>query len=308
MKVSLVDVDGHHFPNLALMKLSAWHKAQGDTVEWYTPLFSRPDRIYASKVFTFSPDYQDFAASDPEPIKGGTGYDASVKLPGEIENMFPDYSLYPQFTEAYGFLTRGCIRNCPWCVVPRKEGAIRIVGDIEQIRRRGRREVILMDNNFLAAPAAFVAEQCKKIKRLDLRVDFNQGLDARLVTNENAALLAKIRYIRCIRFSADTPHAADKVICATRLLRQHGFRQEVFCYMLIKDDLEEAEERAGCLVRENITPFAQPYRDFAGKSEPSDEQKIFSRYVNIKGGKMVLKLKFKDYFYNGRKVVGKACC
>ena len=122
MNISLIDVDGHGFPNLALMKLSAWHKQHGDAVEWYSPLFSQAEQIYASKVFTFTPDYQNFAAGAPNPVRGGTGYDATVKLPDEIERTLPDYSLYPDFTSAVGFLTRGCIRACPWCVVPRKVG------------------------------------------------------------------------------------------------------------------------------------------------------------------------------------------
>ena len=133
MKISLVDVDGHNFPNLALMKLSAWHKAQGDAVEWYSPLFSKPDRIYASKVFTFTPDFTDYAAGDPEPVRGGTGYDPAVRLPDEVERTLPDYSIYPDFPAALGFLARGCIRKCPWCIVPEKEGALKVVGDIERI-------------------------------------------------------------------------------------------------------------------------------------------------------------------------------
>ena len=99
--------------------------------------------------------------------------------------MRPDYSIYPQFREAYGFLSRGCIRRCPWCVVPVKEGKIRAVADIEEIAG-DRREVELMDNNFLANGPAFVREQLEKIARLKLRVDFNQGLDARLVNEDNA--------------------------------------------------------------------------------------------------------------------------
>lgn len=126
MKISLVDVDGHNFPNLALMKLSAWHKAQGDAVEWYSPLFSKPDRIYASKVFTFTPDFTDYAAGDPEPVRGGTGYDPAVRLPDEVERTLPDYSIYPDFPAALGFLARGCIRKCPWCIVPEKEGALKV--------------------------------------------------------------------------------------------------------------------------------------------------------------------------------------
>ena len=131
MIVGLVDVDGHQkkkkwgamiYPNLALCKIAAWHKAQGDTVEWASPMFHY-DRIYMSKVFTFSPDDLSAYSAD-EIIKGGTGYDALKKLPEEIDRIRPDYSIYPGLPKgnAYGFLTRGCPNHCAWCVVPRKEG------------------------------------------------------------------------------------------------------------------------------------------------------------------------------------------
>ena len=151
MRVAIHSVDWHNYPNLALMRISAWHKAQGDSVEWFSPLMPY-DRVYASKVFTFTPDDPYLPA---DAIRGGTGYDATTKLPPEIDAMRPDYTIYPQFTEAYGFLTRGCVNKCPWCVVPKKEGAIKIVGDIEEICNTNtgfRRKAILMDNNFLAAP------------------------------------------------------------------------------------------------------------------------------------------------------------
>lgn len=193
MQIALVDVDGHNFPNFALMRISAWHKAQGDSVEWYQPLFSNPDRIYASKVFTFTPDYTDFNPCHPEPIKGGTGYRMYNNLPEEIDRMLPDYSIYPQYDFAIGFLSRGCIRNCPWCVVPRKEGALRQYDDIERIAQ-DRKKIVLMDNNFLANDFEFVKEQLEKSIRLGLKIDFNQGLDARLITPENAALLAKQKW------------------------------------------------------------------------------------------------------------------
>ena len=134
MKVGLIDVDGHNFPNLPLMKLSAWHKRQGDSVEWYEPLFSgHLDRVYMSKVFTFTPDYPYYVNAD-EVIKGGTGYDITSRLPSEIERFIPDYDLYnvPHDT-AYGFLTRGCPNKCKWCVVPKKEGYIAPYMDIEDI-------------------------------------------------------------------------------------------------------------------------------------------------------------------------------
>ena len=115
MKVGLIDVDGHNFPNLPLMKLSAWHKRQGDSVEWYEPLFSgHLDRVYMSKVFTFTPDYPYYVNAD-EVIKGGTGYfypDGGKPLEPEIEHIYPDYGLYGITETAYGFLTRGCPRGC----------------------------------------------------------------------------------------------------------------------------------------------------------------------------------------------------
>lgn len=295
MKIALVDVDGRNFPNLALMKLSAWHKAQGDSVEWYSPLFSRPDKIYASKVFTFTPDYIDYAYGDPEPVRGGTGYDPAVRLPDEVERTLPDYSIYPEWGSSLGFLTRGCIRNCPWCIVPRKEGKLQVVDDIERIAA-GRRDVVLLDNNFLAAPGEFVREQLEKAARLGLRLDFNQGLDARMVTAENARLLAACRWIRFIRFSCDTTAMIEPIRRAVRLIRETGSRREIFCYMLVQD-IAEAEIRLRALVELGVTPFAQPYRDFSGKAETTKKQRDFARFANVKGGKLCLKMSFKEYYH-----------
>lgn len=295
MKIALVDVDGRNFPNLALMKLSAWHKAQGDSVEWYSPLFSRPDKIYASKVFTFTQDYIDYAYGDPEPVRGGTGYDPAVRLPDEVERTLPDYSIYPEWGSALGFLTRGCIRNCPWCIVPRKEGTLQVVDDIERIAA-GRRDVVLLDNNFLAAPGEFVREQLEKAARLGLRLDFNQGLDARLVRFWNAKLLARCRWMRFIRFSCDTAAMIEPIRRAVRLIRETGSRREIFCYMLVQD-IAEAEIRLRALVELGVTPFAQPYRDFSGKAETTKKQRDFARFANVKGGKLCLKMSFKEYYH-----------
>ena len=294
MKIALVEVDGHNFPNLALMKLSAWHKAQGDSVEWYDPLFSRPDRIYASKVFTFTPDFLDYAAGDPEPVRGGTGYDPNEKLPEDVERMIPDYSMYPDFSAALGFLTRGCIRNCAWCIVPKKEGRLREVDDIERVSA-GRKEVVLMDNNFLAADEEFVREQLEKAARRRLKLDFNQGLDARLVTPENARLLADCRWIRYIRFSCDTVAMIEPIRRAVSLIRESGFKREIFVYMLVTD-IGDAETRLRALVDLNVIPFAQPYRDFTGDSTPTAEQRKFASFVNVKGGKLYRKMSFREYY------------
>lgn len=134
-RIGLIDVDGHNFPNLPLMKISAWHKAQGDHVEWYDQMFSEHlDKVYLSKVFSFSPDFQYYIRAD-EVVQGGSGYCISlvngkevydkskdIELPPEIEHIYPDYSLYGITDTAYGFLTRGCPRGCGFCHVEAKEG------------------------------------------------------------------------------------------------------------------------------------------------------------------------------------------
>lgn len=280
MKVSLVDVDGHNFPNLALMKLSAWHKAQGDEVDWYMPLFSHPDRIYASKVFTFTQDFTDYNPSDPKPMKGGTGYDASITLPDEVESMSPDYSIYPQYDYAIGFLTRGCIRQCKWCVVPRKEGTLHIVGDIGKIGVR--KHVVLMDNNFLAADEDFVHEQLEKSKRLKLQIDFNQALDARLVTTKNAAWLAKCSWNPYIRFSCDTPPMTEVVVNAIHTLRSAGYRKDIFVYVLAYE-VDTALKRIEALVKadERCVPFVMPFRSLDGnEADAGEEVKKLAHWCN----------------------------
>jgi radical SAM superfamily enzyme YgiQ (UPF0313 family) len=129
MKIGLLDVDGHNFPNLALMKLANYYRQNGDTVEWVNHL-ERYDKVYQSKVFTFTDDIKTAVQAD-EVIRGGTGY----KLYGELfcDGTEPDYSMYPQYQHAYGFLTRGCVRNCAWCIVPKKEGGVRAYRDIETV-------------------------------------------------------------------------------------------------------------------------------------------------------------------------------
>lgn len=272
MKIGLVDVDGHHFPNLALMKIASYYKKKGDTVEWCN-YFQKYDKVYKSKVFTFSND-DDVCIQADEVIKGGTGY----KLYNELfcDNVEPYYSIYPKYTHAYGFLTRGCIRSCPWCIVPKKEGKIRPYRDIETILQ-GRKSVILMDNNVLASD--FGLEQIEKIIDLGCKVDFNQGLDARLITDEIASMLSRVKWIRHIRFSCDTLQCINQLKKAISLLNKHGVKNyKIFVYVLVQN-VYDADKICDIMKKLGVTPFAQPYRDY-DNTPPTPEQMLFANYVN----------------------------
>ncbi len=277
MNIALHTPDKTHFPNYALMKLSAWHKAKGNNVEWFTPIRRDIyDEVYSSSVFT-QKSVDPYTPRDKTFI-GGTGYGVMNELDKDIDDIFPDYSIYTDIDYAIGFLTRGCIRSCPWCIVPEKEGKIKPYRNVEQIARLGYKKIVLMDNNVLASQHGL--NEIEKLGRMDYKIDFNQGLDARLVTPQVARLLVKCKWIRFIRFSCDTKAMMPEIEKAVTLLRDAGCTQELFCYMLVKD-IQDAYYRAEFLRNLKVDPFAQPYRDYSG-TEPTMEQKRFARWVNQK--------------------------
>lgn len=292
MKIGLIDVDGHNYPNLALMKLSAWHKANGDNVGWVN-YFEEYDIVYKSKIFTFTKE-DNTCINAGRIIKAGTGFrNYTTVLPDEIEHTCPDYSLYPQYKEAYGFLTRGCPNKCPWSIVPSKEGVIRPHAEITEFLD-GRKHAILMDNNVLGSDCGL--SQIEKIADLGIRVDFNQGLDARIVANNQdiARLLSRVKWIRYIRFACDTKAQMSSVEKAVKLLECHGVKSEkIFCYVLVKQDTDDALERLRFLKKLGITPFAQPYRDFDGKTKITREQRRIARWCNHKA--IFKSIDYKDY-------------
>ena len=203
MRIGLCDIDSHNWPNLCLMKLSAYHKARGDHVEWWRPA-GYYDRVYKSRVFTdtYSKDTITVTNAD-EVICGGTGYGLGPNLPDAVEHTYPDYSIYPQFSGiAYGFLSRGCPRNCGFCLVSDKEGRRSIqVADLAEFWN-GQKEVKLLDANLLACP-----DHEKLILQLAesrAYVDFSQGLDIRLITPDNVALLNRVR-TKTVHFAWDNP-------------------------------------------------------------------------------------------------------
>jgi len=216
MKIGLIDVDGHNFPNLPLMKLAAYHRRRGDEVEFWQPLF-RYDVVYKSKVFTFTPDMAYMPMADAI-YYGGTGYkppgllerqrDKEIQhayiseLPPEVERITPDYSLYPQYSEAYGFLTRGCPRNCSFCIVTQKEGcASKRVADLREFWT-GQKTIKLLDPNLLAC-----MERERVLKQLadsGAWVDFTQGLDIRLIDKDVIELLNRVK-VKIHHFAWDNP-------------------------------------------------------------------------------------------------------
>lgn len=277
MKIGLIDVDGHNYPNLPLMKLSAWHKAQGDSVEWYHPLFSgHMDRVYMSKIFSFTPDYE-WCIDAEEVIKGGSGYCIELvdgqeiyhrendnQLPDEVEHFYPDYSLYPQYTQdtAYGFLTRGCPRGCGFCHVGNKEGRCSVkVADLSEFWR-GQKNIVLCDPNILACP-----EHINLLQQLvdsRAKVEFNQGLDIRLITDKNLELLSQIRI--------DKPHFAydryeDKSIIESKMQKVRNVtgwsrskgRPTVFILCNYDTTLEQDIERIQFCRSLEWTPYPMIY-------------------------------------------------
>ena len=305
MRIGLIDVDGGtKFPNIALMKISAWHKAQGHDVSWYSGFDGWYDRVYMSKVFSFTPDY-DYAINATEVVRGGSGYcielvngkevyhtERDIPLPDEVEHIYPDYSLYPSLTQdtAFGFLTRGCPRGCEFCVVGKKEGRCsRKVADLSEFWQ-GQKNIVLCDPNILA---------CKEWKELLQQlidsgawVDFNQGLDIRLMTEEKTQMLSRIK-MKEVRFAWDKYEDKERVLPRLELFAKHfklGHRAVVYTLVNFDTTLEQDLERIYTLRDMGYWAYVMVY----DKEHCDPVSKRLQRWVNMRS--VFAKIdRFEDY-------------
>lgn len=293
--------DCHNFPSLPAMKLSAYHKSIGDEVELFDR-WNHYDLVYASKVFSWTDDIDLYPVFADEIRKGGSGYCITVEdgkeifdeskntpLPKEIEHIYPDYSLYPQYTYATGFLTRGCPRGCEFCIVARKEGKRSVqVADLSEFWR-GQKEIKLLDPNLIA---------CKDHERLlqeladsKATIDFTQGLDIRLLTADNIKLLNKVK-AKNLHFAWDNPkddlEKYFKRYFELGKIKNHR-RLIVYCLTNFNSTFEEDLYRVETLRRLGYDPYVMIYQ----KETAGPDVRRLQRWCNNRF--IFGSCEFKDY-------------
>ncbi len=281
MRIGLVDVDGHNFPNLALMKLSAWHKSIGDEVEWADPM-REYGKVYKSKVFTWTEDYPYF----PDAEKGGTGYgDYSKTLPYEVEHIMPDYSLYGITDTGYGFTTRGCPRHCSFCLVHDKEGHIKPNAEIEEFLPEGWKKLVLMDNNIVAHTHGI--RQLEKCRDRRIAVDCNQGMDARIIWKSDylCNLIADLTPFgrRGVRIACDQKSEIDPCHVVIKKVLDRNPKVVFLVYCLLTDDYDDSYNRVMQWRQygHNVVVYAPPYRNFSDPNQVIPRwQKDLSRWAS----------------------------
>lgn len=272
MKIGLFDIDSKYH-NLALMKLSTYHKQKGHEVELYKPLWKDTYQIvFASKIFSKKNKNEMYL---PEGcIKGGSGFSLKVRLSEGTEHLMPDYFLY-NLNYSLGFTTRGCIRDCGFCIVRQKEGYIREHAKVEEFLNPKSNIVVLLDNNFLALPSHI--KKLQKYIDKGWRMDFNQGLDIRLINEDNAKLLAKITYYKQLRFSWDFLNIERSVKEGLKLLFKEEIKPcQIMVFMLCNynTSFEEDMYRYNELDALGVVPFVMNY------GKPNHKLRHFARWVN----------------------------
>ena len=265
-KILLVDVDSK-IPNLALMKLSTYYKNLGYNIILnrlsltYYPNKNKEriidgkgfEKVFVSTIYRINKNKIKVINCN-EVQFGGVGHELTKKLPKEIDDLDEDYSIYPENDKSYGFITRGCIRNCYFCVVPKKEGKIYKYRNIDQIVKH--KEVILMDNNILA-----FKNHKKILKELidkKIRCQFNQGLDIRLIDDENAELLSKLRYIGNYIFAFDDLRLEKIIEEKLKILKKYiksDWRIKMFLYCHPRMQLKDIVYRVNWCKRNRVLPY-----------------------------------------------------
>lgn len=308
MRIGLIDVDGHNFPNLALMRISAYHKAKGDEVEWWWTDLIHYDRVYMSKVFsdTYSPDVPEPMNCD-EVIKGGTGYAIHLEngkevfdkekhktLPEEVEKMFPDYTIYPQFPFAVSMTSRGCPRGCSFCHVASKEGRCSVkVADVKDFwtPETGKKEIKVLDPNITACREK--RDLMRQYRETGCYIDFTQGIDIRMTNEADIDDINKMK-IKNIHFAWDNPKDDLKerfALYATHAKHKpHGWYGAVYVLTNFNSTMEENLYRIYTLRDLNFAPYVMVYN----KPSAPTEIKNLQRWCN---NKIIFKKcpNFEDY-------------
>lgn len=282
MKIGLIDIDSK-IPNLALMKISAFFKSWGHQAELISPLFAKQyDEVWASKVF----DFTEMPNLPEDAIIGGSGICLKTQLPFSETDIMPDYDLY-NCKYAMGFTSRGCNRKCPWCIVPQKEGKWYPVADIYEFWN-GQEKIRLLDNS-LNTEDWWFEKILEQLIREEMKVDFSQGLDIRLLTSYDALLLSKCKLWKQIHFAWDNIHDESAVKYGIKILGKYNLEHKSMFYVLIgynstpEEDLYRVETLRGL----GIDPFVMPYNKF------DDYQRKFARWVNHKA--IFKSVKWEDY-------------
>lgn len=303
MKIGLIDVDFYgrknillnkNFPNLALMKISAWHKRKGDTTELFNIMKQNTyDKIYASKVFSWSKLPFNLPKGT---IMGGSGYDVNKKLPYSIEHIYPDYTLYPDMDYAMGYISRGCNNNCEFCIVRKKEGNIKFNAPIEEFWK-DQKKMKILDNSIGVCKEAYT--ELEKIRDLGIKLDITQGFNVRLVTHKFASILSDIK---CMteqwHIAWDWNKDKDVVLKGIDTLIEHGIPKNklmVYCLVGFEGDFLKDLKRVNTLKNLEIRPYVMQYKDLNSnkKIDLGRKYKLLSDWANFKP--MFWKFSFNKY-------------